>query len=94
MPAVVASDADVHGWSVFPLLHGADLTHPACCRASSWDRISRRIAVAVVDTDDDGISVVVVHEIHIVSFLPHSGDTKNFDGFGKVPTWHFTTDSW
>ena len=39
------------------------------------------IAVAVVDTDDDGISVVVVHEIHIVSFLPHSGDTKNFDGW-------------
>ena len=35
------------------------------------------VPVAVIDTDDDGISVVVVvHKIHSVSFLPHSGDTK------------------
>jgi len=35
------------------------------------------IAVAVVDSDDDGVGVVVVvHKIHRVSFLPHSGDTK------------------
>ena len=32
------------------------------------------VAVAVVDADDDGIGVV--HKIHRVSFLPHSGDTK------------------
>jgi len=25
--------ADVHGWSVLPLPHGADLPHPVCCRA-------------------------------------------------------------
>ena len=35
------------------------------------------VAVAVVDTDDDGIGVVVVvHNIHSVSFLPLCGDTK------------------
>ena len=35
------------------------------------------VAVAVVDTDDDGVGVVVVvHKIHRVSFLPQSGDTK------------------
>ena len=33
------------------------------------------IAVAVVDTDDNGIGVVI-HKIHIGSFLPHSGGTK------------------
>ena len=32
------------------------------------------VAVTVVDTDDDGIGVVV-HKIHRVSFLPHGGDT-------------------
>ena len=38
------------------------------------------VAVAMVDTDDDGIGVVVVvHKIHRVSFLPHSGDTKIID---------------
>jgi len=32
----------------------------------------------VVDANDDRIGgcVVVVHKIHSVSFLPHSGDTK------------------
>ncbi len=35
------------------------------------------VSVAVVNTDDDGIGVVVVvHKIHRDSFLPHSGDTK------------------
>lgn len=35
------------------------------------------VAVAVVDTDDDGIGVVVVvHKIHRDSFLPLCGDTK------------------
>jgi hypothetical protein len=33
------------------------------------------VAVAVVDTDDDGIGVVV-HKIHRNSFLPLCGDTK------------------
>ncbi len=28
------------------------------------------VAIAVVDADDDGIGVVVVHKIHRVSFLP------------------------
>ncbi len=30
----------------------------------------------MVDTDDDGIAVVVVHKIHRDSFLPLCGDTK------------------
>lgn len=35
------------------------------------------VAVAVIDTDDDGIGVVVVvHKIHRDSFLPLCGDTK------------------
>ena len=34
------------------------------------------IAVAVVDADDDG---VIVHKIHIGSFLPHSGGTTESD---------------
>ena len=35
------------------------------------------VSVAVVDTDDDGIGVVVVvHKIHRDSFLPLCGDTK------------------
>ena len=35
------------------------------------------VAVAVVDTDDDGNGiVVVVHKIHRVSFLPLCGETK------------------
>lgn len=37
---------------------------------------SFNVAVAVVDTDDDGIGVVI-HKIHSVSFLPHSGDTHS-----------------
>ena len=32
------------------------------------------VAVAVVDTDDDGVGVV--HKIHRDSFLPLCGDTK------------------
>ena len=33
------------------------------------------VAVAMVDTDDNGIgAVAVVHKIHIVSFLPLCGD--------------------
>lgn len=32
------------------------------------------VAIAVVNADDDGIGVV--HKIHRVSFLPHSGDKK------------------
>ena len=35
------------------------------------------VAIAVVDTDDNGIGVVgVVHKIHRDSFLPLCGDTK------------------
>ena len=41
------------------------------------------IAVAVINANDNGIGGCVVHKIHIGSFLPHSGDTKIMDGFGK-----------